>query len=311
MNTPRILSAAEVAAQLAGIDVLQEMRAMFAELGAAKAVQPPQTLTVFPEGLGDFITYLGALPGRGVFGAKLSPYLAKRASDKVTAWTLLMSLESGAPLLLCDALKLTTERTAATTALAVDHLAAKTANKIAIIGAGAVAEAHWRYVRGLRDWKRAALWSPNLATRRASGALGELEAASSLKAAIAEADTILLCTSSAGPVIDIAEAAKAELITSISTNAPKAHEIAPAALVGLEVWVDDKAATPGAAGEMVLAAEAGWSSDRIAGDLGDLCTGRARRGGGRTAYFRSIGLGLEDIAVAAAIHAKLADKDDV
>ena len=57
------------------LDVLGTLRSMFASLAAARAVQPPQTLTLFPDQAGDFITYLGALADAHVFGAKLSPYV--------------------------------------------------------------------------------------------------------------------------------------------------------------------------------------------------------------------------------------------
>lgn len=64
MKTPIVLDAAAVAQLLPQVDVLQEMRALFADLGLGQAVQPAQTLTLFPEGQGDFITYLGAAAGQ-------------------------------------------------------------------------------------------------------------------------------------------------------------------------------------------------------------------------------------------------------
>jgi len=60
---------------------------MFAALGDGEAVQPPQTLTLFPRDAGDFITYLGVLAKHEVFGAKLSPYIAQPGAPIVTAWT--------------------------------------------------------------------------------------------------------------------------------------------------------------------------------------------------------------------------------
>jgi L-arginine dehydrogenase len=54
--------------------------------------------------------------------------------------------------------------------------------------------------------------------------------------AIEDADVIMLCASSATPVIDVTSLAKHALITSISTNAPRAHEIAPSALSQMDVF---------------------------------------------------------------------------
>ena len=66
---------------------------------SGKAVQPPQTLTLFPDNAGDFITYLGVSADAKVFGAKLSPYIVTAGRPVITAWTALMSMETGQPLM--------------------------------------------------------------------------------------------------------------------------------------------------------------------------------------------------------------------
>jgi len=159
-----ILDADAVERLLPQVDVLQEMRQLFVGLGNAQAVQPPQSLTLLPEDKGDFITYLGADTNAGVFGAKLSPYLVTTSKPIITAWTVLMSAKTGQPLCLSDAGRLTTERTAATTALAVELLARKDTQNIAFIGSGPVALAHWRHVQALRPWLQVHVYSPNLKT---------------------------------------------------------------------------------------------------------------------------------------------------
>jgi L-arginine dehydrogenase len=131
-----------------------------------------------------------------------------------------------------------------------------------------------------------------------------LNIADSRAAALAEADVIMLCTSSAGPVIDPASLSKPALITSISTNAPRAHEVPPKTLGDMQVFCDYRLTTPGSAGEMLIAAEQhGWNKDLIIGDLADLLSERVQRPDyDRHVFFRSIGLGLEDIALANAIY---------
>ncbi|MBN3743970.1 MFS transporter [Burkholderia sp. Se-20373] len=124
---PLTVDEAAVRAALPSLDVLGTLRSMFASLAATRAVQPPQTLTLFPDQAGDFITYLGALADAQVFGAKLSPYVVTGGKPIVTAWTALMSMRTGQPLMWCDAGLLTVERTAGTTALAVDCLAPRAA----------------------------------------------------------------------------------------------------------------------------------------------------------------------------------------
>jgi L-arginine dehydrogenase len=311
---PLIADAAQVRAALPALDVRGVLARMFASLGRGAAVQPPQTLALFPQQAGDFITYLGVLAEAGVFGAKLSPYIAGTGGAKpvITAWTALMSMQTGQPLMWCDSALLTTERTAGTTALAVDQLAPRDARRLAVIGAGAVALAHIRHVAPLRAWESIRVYSPKLvgdAERAQSVRVADarVSIAASTEDCVADADVVMLCTSSGKPVLALEALTKPALITSISTNVAEAHEIDPAALPQLDVYCDYRRTTPSSAGEMVLAArEHGWSPDAIAGDLAELANDACPRPGyTRHVFFRSIGLGLEDMAIAYALYAHL------
>ena len=306
---PITLDATAVDRLLPQVDVLHEMRQLFLGLGQSQAVQPPQTLTLLPEDKGDFITYLGAMTNAGVFGAKLSPYLVTDSKPIITAWTVLMSVETGQPLCLCDSGRLTTERTAATTALAVELLARKDAERIAIIGSGAVAKAHWRHVQALRTWQQVHVYSRDLASDKENWAQwqalypGAVLADSAADAARG-ADVVMLCTSSGTPVLDHGAVAPQALVTSISTNVAQAHEIGPDFLTTAQVYCDYRATTPDSAGEMILAArDHSWAAADIRGDLAELSVGScALPDEGRPIFFRSVGLGLEDIAIANAIY---------
>jgi L-arginine dehydrogenase len=308
-STPYVIDQHQARELLARIDVPQILRKLFRDLAAGHAVQPAQQLVEFPQGAGDFINYLGVLAEDGVYGVKTSPYIVREQGALVTAWTLLMSMKTGQPLLLCDAGELTTARTAATTAVAVDALAPLNATRLAIIGSGKVAQAHLQYVKSLRDWQSISVHSPSLledadTQARLKAIVADLNIADNREAALAEADVIMLCTSSAGPVIDPAALSKPALITSISTNAPRAHEVPPQSLNDMQVFCDYRLTTPGSAGEMLIASEQhAWSKDSIVGDLADLLSEKVQRPDyDRHVFFRSIGLGLEDIALANAIY---------
>ena len=309
-STPQVINQAQARDRLAQVDVPRVLRKLFRDLAAGLAVQPAQQCVEFPRGAGDFINYLGVLAEDGVYGVKTSPYIVRDQGPLVTAWTLLMSMHTGQPLLLCDAAELTTERTAATTALAVDALAPAAARRLAIIGSGKVAQAHLRYVQNLRDWQHISLFSPRLDRASAdtlahlNGLDPRLTLASSCEAALQDADVILLCTSSAGPVMDPARLSKPALITSISTNAPRAHEVPPHCLNDMHVFCDYRQTTPGTAGEMLIASEQhGWDKRAVIGDLPELLSDMAQRPDyDRCVFFRSIGLGLEDVALANALY---------
>ena len=309
-STPHVMTQAQARALLENVDVLQILRKLFRGLAAGQAVQPPQQLVAFPQGAGDFINYLGVLAEDQVYGVKTSPYIVREQGPLVTAWTLLMSMQTGQPLLLCDAAELTTIRTAATTAVAVDALAPPNARRLAVIGSGAVARAHVQYVKGLRDWQAISLYSPGLKAKSAAVLASltdldpRLQITDTLEAALHDADVVMLCTSSGKAVLDPQTLGKPALITSISTNAPRAHEVPPPSLNDMDVFCDYRQTTPGSAGEMLIAAEQhGWEPSSIVGDLPDLLSERtARPNYERHVFFRSIGLGLEDVALANALY---------
>lgn len=307
-STPHVIDQAQACELLVQVDVPQILRKLFRDLAAGHAVQPAQQLVEFPQGAGDFINYLGVLAQDGVYGVKTSPYIVREQGPLVTAWTLLMSMQTGQPLLLCDAGELTTARTAATTVVAVDALAPLNATRLTIIGSGKVAQAHLHYVKNLRNWESISLYSPSLSDDAQTVSLlksiePRLNIVESREAAVTDADVIMLCTSSAGPVIDPANLSKPALITSISTNAPRAHEVPPQSLNDMQVFCDYRLTTPGSAGEMLIAGEQhGWDKSTIVGDLADLLSDKVQRPAyDRHVFFRSIGLGLEDIALANAI----------
>jgi L-arginine dehydrogenase len=302
---PLVVDQETVRNALPHLDVRGALKQMFRSLGSDAAVQPPQTLTLFPGGAGDFITYLGAMTHAKVFGAKLSPYIVTGSSPVITAWSALMSMETGQPLMFCDSGLLTTERTAGATGLAVDELAASTATSLAIVGAGAVGRAHLRHLASVRPWRSIRVFSPALQNDAAACAEiaaldGRVTICSRIEECVDDADVVALCTSSGTPVLQERMLKKPALVTSISTNVANAHEIPPEWIPGMDVYCDYRQTTPLSAGEMKLAAQRhGWSPEYIKGDLPELVLGTAGKPSyQKHAFFRSIGLGLEDVAIA-------------
>lgn len=276
--------------------VQSAVRAAFFELAAGQAVQPAQVVTEFPSG-GDVIAYQAVLSDAGVYAIKVSPYIPQPdAAPIVTAWTLLLSTRTGEPLLLADSSRLTAERTAATTAIAVDLLARPDATRLAVVGLGPIGQAHLRHVRHVRSFDEVRVYAQS-ATRTAIDAIGDVTLADSAEEAVTGADVVLLCTSAAAPVVNTAGLPAGTLVTSVSTNAANAHEIDPRHLPDLDVYADYAPAAFAAAGEMKLAD--GYTIDQIRGDLPGLLSGASPGpSGDRVVFFRSVGLGIEDAAVA-------------
>lgn len=301
---PLVLDAAAVARRLPDPAAVQAaLRRAFAELAAGTAQQPAQTLLPLADGASDVIVYPGALSGSRLAGVKLSPYLAHRpAGQRVTAWTLLLSTEDGQPVLLCDSARLTLERTAGTTAVAVGALAPAGARTVAVVGAGPIGTAHLRHLAAVRPW-RLVVTSPALTAGDAARLEQvrslplDVEIAADAAAAVRDADVVCLCTSAAQPVLDLGDTRPDALITSLSTNAPGAHELSGEDVAQCAVYVDSRSGAPAAASELRALSAAGRLD--VVADLAELVGGTAPPRPPGRAFFRSVGLGLEDLAVAA------------
>lgn len=301
---PLILDSAAVERRLPSeAAVRQVLRQAFAELAHGTARQPAQIVLPLADPGSDVIIYPAALHSPPLAGVKLSPYLAHRpAGQRVSAWTLLLSTDRGRPLLLCDSGRLTVERTAGTTAVAVDALAPTDAGTLGVLGAGPVALAHVRHVGQLRQWKQILIHSPSLAARNPARLAAvralplPVHVAGQASAVTRAADVLCLCTSAAEPVTSLAGTRENILITSVSTNAPGAHELAPRDITACAVYVDTRTGAPVSASELRPLIET--SAVTVTADLPELVTGTAPPRPAGRAFFRSVGLGIEDLAIA-------------
>ena len=210
MSTPIVLPEPEYRLEEAA--VLAAVREAFGELAAGRAVQPPQVVTDLPDG-GDVIAYQAVLPDAGVYAVKVSPYLPQpEGKAVVTAWTLLVSTRTGQPLLLADSAGLTVERTAATTALAVDLLARPGARSVAVVGLGPVGVAHLRYARLVRRFDEVRVFARSAEPDTVASLGSDVTLTASADDAAAGADVVLLCTSAASPVVDVRALAPGALV---------------------------------------------------------------------------------------------------
>jgi L-arginine dehydrogenase len=117
VDEPKFLDEEHVLQALDRSAVVGALESAFSGLAGDRSVQPAQTVTIFPEERGDCIFYPGLIWDLDLVGIKVSPYISSpsgRHEARFTAYTLLLSVSSGRPKLLCDSLALTTARTAGT-----------------------------------------------------------------------------------------------------------------------------------------------------------------------------------------------------
>jgi alanine dehydrogenase len=242
-------------------------------------------------------------------GAKLVvaiPGNAQQGLPTHRAVVVLLDPATGAPTAWVEAEALTRARTAAVSVVATRRLARRPSGRHAILGAGAQGCAHLEAFARAGLLENLAVWSRDrdraqrlVAAARRAGIAARI--AESADDAVRDADVITTCTASTEPLFDAASVADGAHVNAVGACVPHKREL-PGRLVGESALVvDDVAAARAEAGDILLAvAERAGSWDGVV-SLGETLLERVTPRAGRTSIFVSLGLGVEDVATAAAI----------
>ena len=209
---------------------------------------------------------------------------------------------------LLDGKHITALRTAGTTAVAVDRLLPAGGISVAGLGAGQEAQAHASAIATVRPFKSLAVFSPTAASRErfASRLSQELKlecrAVESARAAIAGADLIIAAARSRDetPILEGAWLKPGTMVTSIGSTLPEQFEVDPEVIRRAESIVADvPEEVMHETGDMLAARAAGVAFEQKIVSLADLVQGRreVRQQPGNIILFKSVGSGLQDIAV--------------
>lgn len=302
----RILSDDDVA-RLSWERVLAALRGAFRDRGRFEA--PERVQLRAPDG-GAWLT-MPCADADGWFGVKQVAVLPRnpaRGRPSVQAWYTLMGPD-GAPVLATPAGLLTKLRTAAVSAIAADLLAPATAASLLVVGTGALAPWMARAHLQVRAYERVVVWGRR--TERAEAVVGELArdfagaavrpalaVARDLEEAVRGADVVTVATTSREPLVRGAWLHAGQHLDLVGAFTRAMREADAEAVRRSLVVVDDAAAARAEAGDLVQAADEGWSWDALAGDLADVVAGRLRHDPARPTLFKSVGLALEDLVLA-------------
>ncbi len=164
MSTGRllVLNEDDVRAVLTYNELIPALRQAFMTYSAGRVQQPLRTVMRVSADTGWFALMPAVYDG--IMGAKLVTFFpgnAALAKHTHHAMIQLFRAETGEPLAVMDGRLITEMRTAATSAIAVDLLAAPQAKVLAILGSGVQARSHLHALRGIRDLQRSARLEPH------------------------------------------------------------------------------------------------------------------------------------------------------
>jgi alanine dehydrogenase len=186
-------------------------------------------------------------------------------------------------------------RTGAASGYATDLLANPQASTLAIIGSGFQARTQLAAIRAVRPIQTVRIWSRSEEKRRKFAEECYVTAANSAEEAVRGADIVVTATNAKDPVLEDSWVSNGTLVNAMGSNVATRREL-PASLVeraGL-VAVDSLEQAKIEAGDLILAES--WKN------VVELQNVKPHYDPDRVTIFKSIGLGVEDVAAGAFVY---------
>ncbi|HWM85893.1 MAG TPA: ornithine cyclodeaminase family protein [Kofleriaceae bacterium] len=309
-----VIGQEEVRRLLSPADCIEVMAGAFAALARGEALQPLRTAHRLPGDRGLLAVmpaYLGDIDAPGIKVITVFPGNHGTELDSHQGAILLFEGERGQLVAVVDATEVTAIRTAAVSGLATRLLARADAGDLAILGSGTQARSHLAAMAAVRRLRRVRVWSrdPARAAAFAESARSEqacdVAAVASAREAVAGADLVCTTTSAREPILEGAWLTPGAHINAVGACLPVVRELDGAAVARARLIVDRRESALAEAGDILLArAEGAIGADHIAGELGEVLIGTCpgRRADDEITLFKSLGIGIEDIAAAHFIH---------
>ena len=312
----RILAGADVRQAVTMAEAIQAVREAYVQLSTGQAVVPLRTPVPVDRRQGVTLFMPAYLTASDALGAKIVsvfPGNLERGLPTIHAVVVVVDAETGRPTALMDGTYLTALRTGAASGVATDLLARSDARVAAIFGAGAQARTQLEAVCTVRPIQTAWVFDP--VPGAAAAYVAEmrmrsrpiprgLRVAKSPAQAVSQADVICTATTSRAPVFDDADLKPGVHINGIGSYTPQMQEVPAATVARAKVVVDSRSASLAEAGDLLIPLNDGTISlAQIHGEIGEVAAGRipGRQSDGEITFFKSVGVAVQDVAVASLI----------
>ena len=276
-------------------EAVRLMRETFAALRTGAALSQPRRRLVLPNG-----STLHSMAGAWgkYFGTKFYSTHPKHGAH---FFFFLFDAETGTPLAQFEANMLGQIRTGAASGYATDVLAAPKASTLAVIGSGFQAHAQVEAIREVRKLADIRVWSRSEARRSEFAKQMGARATKTAEEAVRGADIVVTATFSKEPVIEAAWVAAGAHVNAMGSNRADRREL-PSDLIARAdlIAVDSIEQCKIESGDLLLA-PVDWNDRRVV----ELAHVDGRPAGAPITIFKSVGLGVEDVAAGAWVYEQL------
>jgi ornithine cyclodeaminase/alanine dehydrogenase-like protein (mu-crystallin family) len=292
-------------------ECIEVMAAALGDLARGKVMQPLRSI-YRPAGIQGAMALMPAAwacedPVLGLKAVCVFPGNRARGEDAHQGAVLLLSGETGKLLAVLDGSAVTSIRTAAVSALATRLLARQDADILALIGAGVQARAHLEAIAHVRKLKEVRVASrgrdtARLFVREASARYPfTLRQTDSNEEAVRGAHIVVTTTTSSEPVLERDWLEKGTHVNAVGSSVPTARELDGKTLAAASLFADRRESLVNESGEYVMALKEGLVSPQsVRAELGEVVIGShpGRTSRDEITLFKSLGLGIEDLAAA-------------
>lgn len=308
----RLIGHADVRRLLPMREAIPVVREALIAYARREVVQPLRQVVIAP---GEGMRALALMPAvvRGAMGAKAFSVVPENAGTPLETHQgvlLLFDPGNGRLLAIIDAGTVTEIRTAAASAAATDALARKDAAVLAVLGSGTQARSHVLAMREVRRLEEVRIWSRHAAhARHFADWVGRQGLPASVHAtarqAAADADLICTVTGAREPVLDARDVAPGAHINAVGASVPSYRELTSALVKACRLFVDSRQSALAEADDVrIPLGEHSILPEHVLGEIGEVLEGgvRGRVSPADITIFKSLGLAVEDVAIAAHLH---------
>jgi len=296
-DQPLFLNEGQVREHLRMNQLIPAMEKALIDFSAGRVTQPVRS--VIKVDVASATGFLGLMPaltpdGLGLKAVTFYPSNAERGIPTHMATIFLVDPQTGTPLAIMDGRLITEMRTAAVSAAATKLLASPDAKALAILGSGVQARSHVEALRLVRQFEESRVWSPTRehAERFAADIGGKSMAAED---AVRGADVVVTATNSKMPVLKGSWLKPGCHVNAVGACRRDWRELDDDVMTNV-VFVDSREGAMKESGDVIL------RGAKVYAELGEALAGKVPARANETTIFKSLGMAVEDIAVAMLVY---------
>jgi ornithine cyclodeaminase/alanine dehydrogenase len=311
------LSKSQITSLLSMRESIDAVEEAFREFELGTATMPTRVGVTIPEKQG----WLGVMPAYLERAGSLTTKIVTVYENNVTRYgipnvlaaVILNDVETGRVEAIMEGSQITAMRTGAVSGVATKYLARTDAKRLGIFGAGVQARRQFQAVREVREIRSVSVYDTRKEMTR--DFIAEATAQDDVKVSVAstpeevvrESDIIVTATTSATPVFNGRQTKPGTHINAIGAFTPSTREVDNETISTSKIVVDSLDAALAEAGDIIIPMKEGIiQRESIWAELGEIVTGKkpGRISEEEKTLFKSVGLGIQDAAVALVVFKK-------